>query len=240
MALWQEISQALAQDIDDGVTGPGVRLPASAALAARFGVNRHTILRAISHLQEEGLVRTERGGGIYVESVIPYRMGPRTRLEENLLELNKVPGRELISIVEAMPAQRAVARALDIAPGDEVTFVTVVGVADGVPISYDRNYYPCGRLPGAAAAFRSAATNPDNSALATSAVLKAIGVADYRRKAVRIRTRPADASELRYLRLRPNEGVLEVEVTNVDARDVPIVYGSAAFSGSRVEFVLDL
>src|SRR5882672_10134367 len=82
MTVWRQISQTLAGEIDDGVLAPGQRLPASADLAARFGVNRHTVLRAISHLQVEGLVRTERGGGIYVERAIPYRMGTRTRLEE--------------------------------------------------------------------------------------------------------------------------------------------------------------
>lgn len=239
MALWEEISRTIAQEIDDGVLTPGDRLPASADLAARFGVNRHTVLRAISHLQDEGFVRTERGGGIYVESAIPYRMGPRTRLEENLLELNKVPSRELISIVDTLAAPKAVAAALDLARGDPVTLVTVLGVADGVPISYNRNYFPATRLPGVADAFRAAAAAPE-ATLATKAVLESLGVPDFRRKTVRIRTRQADADEVRRLRMRPSESVLEVEVVNVDPGDIPVVYGATAFCGNRVEFVLDL
>jgi DNA-binding transcriptional MocR family regulator len=55
--VWRKISNTLAKEIDNGVFRPGDRLPASPDLAARFGVNRHAVLKAISHLQDEGLVR---------------------------------------------------------------------------------------------------------------------------------------------------------------------------------------
>lgn len=238
MTLWREISQTLAQEIDDGVLTPGDRLPASSDLAVRFGVNRHTVLKAISHLQEEGLLRTERGGGIYVESVIPYRMGPRTRLEENLLELNRLPSRELISIVDTLPAPKVIAEALEIPLGSPVALVTVLGAADGVPISYNRNYFPVERLPGISEAFRAAERS--GGSLVTKAVLAELGVADYRRRSVRIRTRPSGPDEVRHLRMPASEPVMEVEVVNVDPTDRPVIYGSTAFCGSRIEFVLDL
>src|SRR5690242_10252648 len=130
-SIWRQISQTLADEIDEGVLSPGQRLPASMDLAARFGVNRHTVLRAISHLQDEGLVRTERGGGIYVERAIPYRMGARTRLEENLIELNRAPSRSILSVIE-LAAPKPVAAALALDPGDAVVLVTVLGAADGM------------------------------------------------------------------------------------------------------------
>jgi GntR family transcriptional regulator, phosphonate transport system regulatory protein len=238
IALWRQISKTLAQEIGDGVHAPGGRLPASADLAARFGVNRHTVLKAVSHLQDEGYVRTERGGGIYVERVIPYRMGPRSRLEENLLELNRVPGREILSMVE-MPAPRAVALALAIAIGDSVTFVRVLGTADAMPISYNLNYFASNRLPGIADAFRARLGKPDADC-STARVLASLGVADFRRKTIKIRTRSPDADEARLLKMASADNVLEVNVVNVDQHDQPIVYGVTAFCGSRVEFVLDL
>ena len=56
---------ALAEDIASGALTTGERLPSSESLAARFSVNRHTVLKAISHLESEGLVRIERGRGAY-------------------------------------------------------------------------------------------------------------------------------------------------------------------------------
>ena len=58
----------------------GAQLPAESALAARFGVNRHTVRRALGVLAEGGLVRTTQGRGSFVEQgPIAYPIGPRTR-----------------------------------------------------------------------------------------------------------------------------------------------------------------
>ncbi|MDQ7251060.1 phosphonate metabolism transcriptional regulator PhnF [Dongia sedimenti] len=233
--LWKQIGETLAEEIGAGVLSPGERLPASVDLASRFGVNQHTVLRAISHLQNEGLVRIERGRGTFVADAIPYRMGQRTRFEENLREQNYTPSRELLSI-RNMPASTAVAAALSIKAGDPVTLVTVLAIADGIPISHNQNYFPDKRLPGIGDAFRAAADDPKGD-LATKAILASLGVADYRRRTVRIRGRQATAEEVRHLRMAPQDSVFEVDVVNVDAKERPVAFGQTSFCLSRVEFV---
>ena len=42
-AIWKTITAALTHDIATGKYAPGDRLPTAAQLAARFGVNRHTV-----------------------------------------------------------------------------------------------------------------------------------------------------------------------------------------------------
>ncbi len=237
VALWRQISQTLASEIDEGVLSPGDRLPASADLASRFGVNRHTVLKAISHLQGEGLVRTERGGGIYVEKVIPYRMGARTRLEENLLEFSLAPSREILSVLD-LRAPKKVAKALQIEPGDPTVLVTLVATADEIPVSLNQNYFPTARLPNIGSAFRELTESKEQN-LATRAVLDAQGVTDFRRRSVRIRGRTPTQNEEQRLRMPPNEWVFEVEVTNVDADGIPIAYGVTSFCISRVEFTME-
>ena len=237
MTLWRQISDTLAEEINDGVLTPGERLSASSELAARFGVNRHTVLKAVSHLQEEGLLRTERGGGIYVEDVIPYRMGARTRLEENLLELNKVPSRKILSVVN-LRAPKPVAAALNLARGDDVVLVTMIGAADDIPVSYGQNYFPLERLPGIADAYHET-TRGGRQPLSTRAVLEAQGVKDFKRRMIRIGARMPTPVETRKLRIARNETVFQVNVTNVDADGVPIVYGETSFCSSRVEFVME-
>ena len=236
--LWRQISQAISDEIDEGILVPGERLPASPALAARFGVNRHTVLKAISHLQQEGLLRTERGGGIYVEKAIPYRMGARTRFEENLMDLNKTPERKVLSVFE-LPAPSDVAHALDIGRGESVVLVTLIGTADEIPISYNQNYFPAERLPGIADVFKSL-SHKNGTNLATKAILESHGVRDFRRAAVRIRGRACNGNEARHLQMSPNEMVFEVEVTNVDADGLPIVFGLTTFCLNRVEFIVEM
>ena len=49
-------------------------------LSERFGVNRHTVRRAISTLVEQGLLRVEQGRGTFVaEDVVEFVVGERTR-----------------------------------------------------------------------------------------------------------------------------------------------------------------
>ena len=46
VAQWRQIADTLRADIAGGTLGPGDQLPTEARLAARFGVNRHTVRRA--------------------------------------------------------------------------------------------------------------------------------------------------------------------------------------------------
>lgn len=238
IALWRRIGEAIVDEIDSGVLGPGDRLPASQDLAARFGVNRHTILRAISQLQDDGLVRIERGRGTYVvDNIIQYRMGAKTRFEENLLNLNYVPARELVTLID-LPATKAVAAALDVAEGETVTLVSLVGEANDVPISYSHNYFPTRRLPGIAGAFRKSAESPKQHRSITAALAE-VGIVDFSRKLVRVRSRGAQQDEAKTLRIPQTESLLELEVTNVDPAGVPVMYALTCFPSSRVEFVLE-
>lgn len=238
IALWRQVGDALVDEIDRGVLGPGDKLPANTDLAARFRVNRLTVLRAISHLQDEGLVRIERGRGTYVvDNVIQYRMGSRTRFEENLLQLNFVPARELVSLID-LPAPPSVANGLGIPEGEAVTLVSLVGEADGVPVSFGHNYFPTSRLPGIAEVFRKAADGPKED-LSITAALAVVGVTDFRRKIIRIRSRAPSQDEARVLRVPATDSLLELEVTNVDSEERPVMYAITRFPSSRVEFVLE-
>jgi DNA-binding GntR family transcriptional regulator len=60
------LRDALAADIAAGRHAPGERLPSEAQLAQRFGVNRHTVRRALAALAEDGLVQARRGAGVFV------------------------------------------------------------------------------------------------------------------------------------------------------------------------------
>jgi DNA-binding transcriptional regulator YhcF (GntR family) len=51
--LWTAIRDTLRQEIATGQYRGGDKLPTEARLADRFGVNRHTIRRALADLAEE-------------------------------------------------------------------------------------------------------------------------------------------------------------------------------------------
>lgn len=138
-----------------------------------------------------------------------------------------------------LPAPRAVAEALALVPGDTTTLVTLIGHADGIPLSYGHNYFPTARLLGIHNAFKMAGEQKQER-LSITACLQEVGLGDFRRKGVRIRSRQPSADEARHLQMSPVESILELTATNVDHNDIPVIYAVTCFCSSRVEFVLDL
>lgn len=64
--LYKTISSSLKEKITIGNLKAGQRLPTVAALAKEYSVSPVTALRAISHLKEQGLIKTTWGDGSYV------------------------------------------------------------------------------------------------------------------------------------------------------------------------------
>jgi GntR family phosphonate transport system transcriptional regulator len=117
LAAWRQIADTLAGEIRSGTLAAGAQLPAESALAARFGVNRHTVRRALGVLAEGGLVRTTQGRGSFVEQgPIAYPIGPRTRFSEIVSRTGREAWGDLITAA-TVPADADWAEALGIAPG---------------------------------------------------------------------------------------------------------------------------
>ncbi|MDT8264240.1 GntR family transcriptional regulator, partial [Roseomonas sp. DSM 102946] len=68
IAAWKRIADGLEAEIAAGCFPRGARLPTEAQLATQYGVNRHTVRRALSALAERGLVRATQGSGTFVEA----------------------------------------------------------------------------------------------------------------------------------------------------------------------------
>src|SRR5499425_2613576 len=106
VSLWRRIADELEQSIARGIFTPGSKLPGETDIAERFGVNRHTVRRAIAALAQRGLVRAERGSGTFIEQRrIPYPIRPRTRFSEIVGGAgHAAAGRLMASGVEAADA----------------------------------------------------------------------------------------------------------------------------------------
>ena len=239
ISLWRQIGQTLSREVERGLIEEGHRLPNSADLAARFGVNRHTVLKALAHLQAEGLVRMERGRGTYaVVNPLQLRLGPRRWFEQNLVHDKRMPSRRVISVAR-LPAPETVAEALQVAPGAETAFVVLLGIANDVPVNRVSNYFALERLPGIDEVFRKFG-DQSTKRISFGKIFKSFGVPDFRRKSVRIRSRSARPDEARDLQMAPSDHVLETDVTLVDPSDTPLCYANTSYTSSRVELVLDL
>src|SRR5262245_9408891 len=157
VSLWRRIADELEQSIARGTFKPGTRLPGEIDIAQRFGVNRHTVRRAIAALAQRGLVRAERGSGTYIEQRrIPYPIRPRTRFSDIVGGAgHAVSGRLIAHATEE--ADPELARRLKLKAGTPLLRLELLRHADRVPISAATTWLEAQRFPGAARVY--AATN---------------------------------------------------------------------------------
>lgn len=225
-AIWTSIAATLTAEVAEGLYGPGDRLPTESELALRFGVNRHTVRRALAALAEAGLVHARRGSGVFVAArPTEYQLGRRVRFHQNLIASGRTPSRR-ITRLETRPAAAREAEALHLAEGAEVHVVEGVSLADGQPVAAFRSVFPAARLPGLLQAMEA-----QNS---VTAAMAACGVQDYTRAETRLTAKLADPVLALALQIQPGAPVLRSAALNVDLQGVPVEAGTTWFAGDRV------
>lgn len=231
VALWRQIGNQLATEIESGALEAGARLPTEPDLAARFKVNRHTVRRAIAELSELGLVKVEQGRGSFVtEHVLDYPIGRRTRFSETVHRQNRNPGGELL-FADQRAADETVATALEIPVGADVYLLETLGVLDGRPISVGTHYFPAERFPSLIEVHQTEGS--------ITRTLTHFGCADYERRITRVTARMPDASDAEVLRQPRNRPILVTESVNVDTANLPVEYGVARFAADRFQIVFE-
>lgn len=231
VALWRQIATDLERAIGDGSLAPGARLPSEADFAARYGVNRHTVRRALDEMARNGRVRVEHGRGSFVaEDVLDYEVSARTRFSEWVRRNDREPTGRVLSLA-TMPAPRAIAEVLGIAAGGAMVRMERLGLADGRPVSLGRHHFAEATLPGIAAALAETG--------AVTAALASLGVADYVRRQTRVTARMPDAREALLLESPSNRPLLVTENINVDRGGRVVEFGLAVYPTPRVQIVFE-
>ncbi|MEL6235854.1 MAG: phosphonate metabolism transcriptional regulator PhnF [Pseudomonadota bacterium] len=229
--LWASIRDALGADLAAGRYGAGDRLPSENLLARRFGVNRHTVRRALAALSEAGAIHVRRGAGATVTGApISYAIGARTRFSDNLRDSGRTP-QERVLRAETLRADPELAGLLALSPGAAVHVAETVGLADDVPVSHATRFYPAERFPGLLEALAELGS--------ASAALTACGLPDYRRAWTRMAAEAATAEIAAHLWLEPGAPLLATRSLNVDAAGGAVEYGHTRFAGGRVELSVE-
>lgn len=231
ITLWRCIADDFEQMILIGKHDNGERLPAESEIAARYGVNRHTVRRAMAELSARGLVRTERGSGTFVKTdKLDYRIGQRTRFSEIVAAAgHEAEGRLQGHRLE--PANDEIATRLGLKPGDAVVRLEIVRAADRVPISVATTWLAAERFHDAAKIFRQVRS--------ITRTLDHYGISGYRRKWTRIGAAFSDAVDAGRLRLSIHRPILIVDSLDVDAGDAPISTTRGRFAADRVALIVE-
>ncbi|MEL6578818.1 MAG: phosphonate metabolism transcriptional regulator PhnF [Cyanobacteria bacterium J06621_12] len=227
--IYIQIADELKQNIQQEVYLSGDKLPTEKNLADRFSVNRHTIRNAIALLKEEGLIRVDRGRGMYVATApIRYPIGKRVRYNESLNVQGIEASYQKLRAI-AIPAEPAIANALKIETGVKVILIERIGLANDQPISIGSSYFPDARFPDLIANWEKYAS--------ISKMLEEQYNCEHLRQSTTVSARIVREADARLLQIPVNQPILLAKSINCDLKHNVVEYGVTRFSGAMMELI---
>lgn len=228
--IWKAIALSLRSDIAEGMYGAGGKLPTEAVLAARFGVNRHTVRHALTALADEGLVYARRGAGVFVATTpTDYPIGRRVRFHQNLRAAGRTPAKTVL-LLETRVASARESEALELADGSLVHVYEGLSLAENRPIALFRSLFPAARFPEMLTHLEA---NPS-----VTAALAQYGVHDYTRTSTRVNAKLATATQALHLQISEHAPILRTISINSAVDGSPIEVGRTWFAGDKVTLTL--
>jgi GntR family transcriptional regulator len=227
-----QLADRIRSAIEAGVWPVGRALPSERELAARLGLSRMTVRRAIEELAQHGFAEQRHGSGTYVrgrafEQTVDRVIG----FSEEARLLGFRPGSRLLA-ADRVEVDAAVAAALGCTPGTLVLRIARIRTADDVPLALQVAYLrpalvdlPTDGLARGESLYRAVAQHSGLTAKRARQTVSA-----------RLPTR----EERSLLGVGPHEPVLALERTTFDASDSPFEHVRSAYRGDRYALALDL
>lgn len=226
MPLWREISQSLERRILARELTPGDKLPTEFELSREFMVNRHTVRRALSDLQEKGIVESTQGRGSFVRRPSsPIRLKRRPRFTEAVKMRGRTPRTDTLKLL-VRPADSRTAQSLGIRAGQPVIFLERRRLIDEEPTALSQHYFSHDRFPTFIDMYKVRGT--------ITQTLIDSGVPDYTRRRTCISARLPTVQEAELLHIPRHVPLLIHRYLNVDGLGRPLEFGISR-STSEVE-----
>lgn len=152
LPLHLTISEKLRQQILEGEFQPGTQLPSEHQLIEQFQVSRITIRRAISNLNQQGLVISRRGRGVFVkeQQKVNYSLSsPMIFFDQDMARQGFSSSIQNLTF-EPVLASAETCRKLALLPKAKVFLQKKLLLLDQVPVAVDVTYllYKFGELYG--------------------------------------------------------------------------------------------
>jgi DNA-binding GntR family transcriptional regulator len=223
--LYFQVASQLQQHIESGELPVGSRLENEIELSDRLGVSRPTMRRAIQYLVDRGMLVRKRGVGTQIVNPKVRRPLKLTSLHDDLVKSGRSP-RTVIQSCEVHPASGAVAEALGVPEGTQITEIRRLRFADDEPLAIMHNCIPVAILP----------LQPELLELrGLYELLRAAGHAP-RTANQTVGARSATAAEAKLLDERRGAPLLTMTRTAWDAEGRAVEFGSHLYRASRYSF----
>jgi GntR family transcriptional regulator len=225
VAVYEQIAEALQEQIEAGALKPGQKLPTEPELMAAHGVSRSTVRAALALLKQEGILTGRRAKGTFVA---------RRELKHELNELRSFPeamaAQGLVVSLrplawETMLPQAHVQQQLGLQDGEKILRIDRLHLLDDEPVATDSLALPA--WVGERVGIENLLTNSSYQVLERAGL--SLGAARQRVSAAAATRDIAD-----HLNLRVHDPVLQIERLTYSLTGVPIEYLSLFYRADRV------
>lgn len=223
--LYHQVAQQLTAAIEDGTLEPGDPFENELALAARLGLSRPTVRRALAELVSRGLLVRRRGVGTTVANRVIHRREELSSLYDDLVRRGDTPTSEVLEI-DRNRVNPVAALAMGLDEDTPLLYVRRRRLAGETPTAILENYLPP-RL-----------ADLDEGELRAGslyAVLRARGTRPVIAHQV-IGARRPTALERSLLGLAPGDPLLTMTRRAYDAEGGPVEYGDHCYRFDQYAF----
>ncbi|MFF9406136.1 GntR family transcriptional regulator [Streptomyces anandii] len=182
--MYQQIADALREQITSGDLEPDAKLPTEAELRERYAVSRETVRKALALLVNEGLVISARPQGHFVRRRRPMVFRPQAEFRKRpfspemdaFMTEHSGEGREPRQDIEVAIVEppEDVAKRLQLEPGQLVAVRKRVRHLDGEPFNTNDSFFPLSIVRD------SEIMRPENIARGANEVLAELGYRQVR------------------------------------------------------------
>jgi DNA-binding GntR family transcriptional regulator len=145
--LYSQIQEYIAEMILSGKLPPDSKIQSEREFSEDLGVSRMTVRRAITELVNEGLLERRHGSGTYVaKPKVTYESPEMVNYIQAMQQRNIATASQLLEFGEIV-ASRRLAEALAIEIGSPLYRVSVLRLANRVPVILEHGFFPCARWP---------------------------------------------------------------------------------------------
>ncbi len=220
--IYKNVVSVIKNKINHHCYSVGDALPAEKQLAIDLNVSRNTLRKALSQLEEEGIIERRHGSGTYIkEKRFVAHIHNMNSFSEIAHNAGKTASSQILKF-EMQPASLQVASGLNIAPDDPVYYIKRLRRIDKVVMQVEETWLSVNRFPSLTIAHMR------NSKF--SYIEKECGIAIIGTFETFSPMLPGpELAEI--LRISPKDPILQIQTQAIDANQQPIDY-SLLYSNS--------
>ncbi|QQO10779.1 GntR family transcriptional regulator [Breznakiella homolactica] len=225
--LYRQITERIKEAIRNREYKPNERIPGEPELMEFFGVSRITIRKAMTELENEGLLVKKQGKGTFVSNVIvSSTLDELNGYTQTLRRMGYTPGRKLLHREILKEFDDTVREKLNLGPADEIIHIKRLFLADGDPVVLEDAYYPL--------KFRFLYEEDLNTQSTYTLLKEKGGVIPFKSEKI-IGIEHASRDVASYLALKKGYPLLLTHETVFEQNNTPIHYSICRSIGERVK-----